>query len=109
MILDSTCLLDVYLKINEKNDEYKKFYEQFEECLKLGTHENFANDQDAIEQEWCDAWKLKDEMARTDVHLENKKEGWKDNYIITDERDTLEHRQLECKNESRHPKEARFT
>ena len=48
-------------------------------------------------------------MARTDVHFENKKEGRNDNYIITDERATLEHTQLESKNESRHPKEARLT
>ena len=48
-------------------------------------------------------------MARTDVHFENKKEDRNDNYIITDERATLEHRQLESKNESRHPKEARLT
>ena len=55
VILDSTCLLDVYLKINEKNDEYKKFYEQSAECLKLGNHENFTDDQDATEQQKCDA------------------------------------------------------
>ena len=30
----------------------------------------------------------KGEMARTDVHFENKKEGRNDNYIITD----VEHR-----------------
>ena len=55
VILDSMCLLDVYLKINEKNDEYKKFYEQSAECLKPGNHENFTDDQDATEQEKCDA------------------------------------------------------
>ena len=48
VILDSTCLLDVYLKINEKNDEYKKFYEQSAECLKPGNHENFTDDQDVL-------------------------------------------------------------
>ena len=94
--------------INEKNDEYKKLYEQIAECWKLETHENFADVQDATEQERCFAWKLKEVMAKTIAHLENKKEGQNDNYIITDERDTLEHQQHEGKNESRNPKEARL-
>ena len=42
-------------------------------------------------------------MARTDVHFENKKEGRNDNYIITDERATLEHRQLESKERVKAP------
>ena len=52
--MDSTCLLDGFQKFNEKNDENKKFYGQFAECLKPGTHEDFADDQDATEQKWCD-------------------------------------------------------
>ena len=34
----------------EEKDVYKKFYEQFAECSKPVTHENFVGDQDATEQ-----------------------------------------------------------
>ena len=50
----------------EKNVHYKKFYEQFTECLKIGFHENFAG---------CNALNL---------------EGQNDNYEITGKLDTLE-------------------
>ena len=36
-------------------------------------------------------------MARTGMHLENKMQGWDDNYIIIDERNVLVRRKIENK------------
>merc|ERR1712004_95531 len=35
--------LEMFAEIAEKKDDYKKFYEQFGKCLKLGIHEDSAN------------------------------------------------------------------
>merc|ERR1712217_54181 len=35
--------LEMFAEIAEKKDEYKKFYEQFGKCLKLGVHEDSTN------------------------------------------------------------------
>ena len=60
-------------EINEKNDEYKKFYEQIVECLKLGIHANFADDVDTIEHARCNALNPEDEVQIAGVH--RKQEG----------------------------------
>ena len=33
----------MFAEIAEKKDDYKKFYEQFGKCLKLGVHEDSTN------------------------------------------------------------------
>merc|ERR1712186_324397 len=35
--------LEMFAEIAEKEDDYKKFYEQFGKCLKLGVHEDSTN------------------------------------------------------------------
>merc|ERR1712031_104232 len=35
--------LEMFAEISEKKDDYKKFYEQFGKCLKLGIHEDSTN------------------------------------------------------------------
>ena len=35
--------LEMFQEIGEKKDDYKKFYEQFVKCLKLGIHEDSTN------------------------------------------------------------------
>merc|ERR1712166_1129941 len=35
--------LEMFTEIAEKKDDYKKFYEQFSKCLKLGIHEDSTN------------------------------------------------------------------
>merc|ERR1711979_41465 len=35
--------LEMFAEIAEKKDDYKKFYEQFGKCLKLGFHEDSTN------------------------------------------------------------------
>merc|ERR1711953_416029 len=35
--------LEMFAEIAEKKDDYKKFYEQFSKCLKLGIHEDSTN------------------------------------------------------------------
>ena len=35
--------LEMFAEIAEKKDDYKKFYEQFGKCLKLGVHEDSTN------------------------------------------------------------------
>ena len=42
-------LLDVYPKIAEKNDDYKKSYEQLAKCMEPGIHENFVEGLDTAE------------------------------------------------------------
>ena len=41
--------LEMFAEIAEKKDDCKKFYEQFGECLKLGSHENSSNRTEIIE------------------------------------------------------------
>ena len=40
--LECLCL-EMFAEIAEKKDDYKKFYEQFGKCLKLGVHEDSTN------------------------------------------------------------------
>ena len=85
-IFDLTCLLDVSPKTTVKNDDYKKFYGQFAECLKPGIHVNFADDVDTTEQARCNALNLEDEQIRSKEYIGNKMESQNDNYDITGER-----------------------
>ena len=40
--LEKKCL-EKFAEIAKKNDDYKKFYKQFGECLKPGIHEDYTN------------------------------------------------------------------
>ena len=37
------CLIDVLPGTTEKNDDYRKYYEQIGECMNPGVHENFVD------------------------------------------------------------------
>ena len=38
--------LEMFAETAEKKDDYKKFYEQFVECMRLGIYENSVDDFD---------------------------------------------------------------
>ena len=102
------CLLDVYPETAEKNDDYKKFYEQVAECMKPGAHENFDDGSDTAELVRFNTLKSEDEQNRSKKYIERKKEGQNYNYDITGEIIVPECLKFENKSEPKNHMEARF-
>merc|ERR1719189_1299078 len=77
--------LEMFAEIAEKKDDYKKFYEQFGKCLKLGVHEDSTNRTKVAELLRFHTSKSGDEMVSLKEYIDRMKEGQNDIYYITGE------------------------
>merc|ERR1711978_439727 len=74
-----------FAEIAEKKDDYKKFYEQFGKCLKLGVHEDSTNRMKVAELMRYHTSKSGDEQISLKEYVDRMKEGQNDIYYITGE------------------------
>merc|ERR1711877_103457 len=77
--------LEMFAEIAEKKDDYKKFYEQFGKCLKLGVHEDSTNRTKVAELMRYQTSKSGDEMISFKEYVDRMKEGQNDIFYITGE------------------------
>merc|ERR1712159_963357 len=77
--------LEMFNEIAEKKDDYKKFYEQFGKCLKLGVHEDSTNRTKVAELMRYQTSKSGDELISLKEYVDRMKEGQNDIYYITGE------------------------
>jgi len=77
--------LEMFAEIAEKKDDYKKFYEQFGKCLKLGIHEDSTNRTKVAELLRYNTSKSGDEQISFKEYVDRMKEGQNDIYYITGE------------------------
>jgi len=77
--------LEMFAEIAEKKDDYKKFYEQFGKCLKLGVHEDSTNRVKIAELLRYQTSKSGDESISFKEYVDRMKEGQNDIYYITGE------------------------
>merc|ERR1712136_618436 len=77
--------LEMFAEIAEKKDDYKKFYEQFGKCLKLGIHEDSTNRTKIAELLRFSTSKSDDELISLKEYVDRMKEGQNDIYYITGE------------------------
>merc|ERR1711894_751591 len=77
--------LEMFAEIVEKKDDYKKFYEQFGKCLKLGVHEDSTNRTKVAELLRFHSSKSGDESISLKEYVDRMKEGQNDIYYITGE------------------------
>merc|ERR1711993_89452 len=77
--------LEMFSEIAEKKDDYKKFYEQFGKCLKLGVHEDSTNRTKVAELLRYHSSKSGDEQISLKEYVDRMKEGQNDIYYITGE------------------------
>merc|ERR1712184_232616 len=77
--------LEMFAEIAEKKDDYKKLYEQFGKCLKLGVHEDSTNRTKVAELMRYQTSKSGDEMISFKEYVDRMKEGQNDIYYITGE------------------------
>merc|ERR1712194_634092 len=74
--------LEMFAEIAEKKDDYKKFYEQFGKCLKLGVHEDSTNRTKIAELLRWHTTKSGDEQISLKEYVDRMKEGQNDIYYI---------------------------
>merc|ERR1711876_18616 len=74
-----------FAEIAEKKDDYKKFYEQFGKCMKLGVHEDSTNRTKVAELMRYHSSKSGDELISLKEYVDRMKEGQNDIYYITGE------------------------
>ena len=67
--------LERFVGIAEKKDDYKKFYEQFGKCLKLGVHEDSTNRTKVAELLRFITSKSGDEQIPLKGYIDRMKEG----------------------------------
>merc|ERR1712110_1118106 len=77
--------LEMFQEMGEKKDDYKKFYEQFGKCLKLGVHEDSTNRTKVAELLRFHTPKSGDEQISLKEYVDRMKEGQNDIYYITGE------------------------
>jgi len=77
--------LEMFSEIAEKADDYKKFYEQFGKCLKLGVHEDSTNRTKVAELLRYQTSKSGDEQISFKEYVDRMKEGQNDIFYITGE------------------------
>merc|ERR1711877_2132 len=77
--------LEMFAEIAEKKDDYKKFYEQFGKCLKLGVHEDSTNRTKVAELLRFNTSKSGDEQISLKEYVDRMKEGQNDIFYITGE------------------------
>lgn len=77
--------LEMFTEIQENQEDYKKFYEQFSKNLKLGIHEDTANRQKLSELLRFHTSKSGEELISFKDYIARMKEGQKSIYYITGE------------------------
>merc|ERR1719473_526322 len=77
--------LEMFQEIAEKDDDYKKFYEQFSKNLKLGIHEDSTNRAKLAELLRYQTSKSGDDVISLKEYVDRMKEGQEDIYYITGE------------------------
>jgi len=77
--------LEMFAEISEKNDDFKKFYEQFGKNLKLGIHEDSTNRMKVAELLRFQTSKSGDDLISLKEYVDRMKEGQSDIYYITGE------------------------
>merc|ERR1712019_75666 len=77
--------LEMFAEIAEKADDYKKFWEQFGKCLKLGVHEDSTNRTKVAELLRFHTSKSGDELISLKEYVDRMKEGQNDIFYITGE------------------------
>jgi len=77
--------LEMFAEIAEKNDDYKKFYEQFSKNLKLGVHEDSTNRAKIADLMRYQTSKSGDEVVSLREYVDRVKEGQEAIYYITGE------------------------
>jgi len=77
--------LEMFAEIQENQEDYKKFYEQFSKNLKLGIHEDAANRTKVADLLRFHTSKSGEDMISFKDYVQRMKEGQKDIYYITGE------------------------
>ena len=77
--------LEMFAEISEKKDDYKKYHEQFVECMKLGIHVNSVDDFEIAELLRINTSKSGDEQISMKEYIDRMKEDQNDIYYITGE------------------------
>lgn len=77
--------LEMFTEIQENQEDYKKFYEQFSKNLKLGIHEDTANRTKLAELLRFHTSKSGEELISFKDYISRMKEGQKSIYYITGE------------------------
>merc|ERR1719319_1132181 len=77
--------IEMFNDLTENEDAYKKFYEQFGKCLKLGVHEDSTNRTKVAELMRYHTSKSGDEQISLKEYIDRMKEGQNDIYYITGE------------------------
>ena len=85
VILVKKCI-EMLAEIAEKKDDYKKSYEQFGKCFKLGIHEDSTNRAKKAELLRFNTSKSGDEQFSLKEYVDRLKEGQNDIFYITGER-----------------------
>ena len=77
--------LEMFADIQENQEDYKKFYEQFSKNLKLGIHEDSANRGKLADLLRFHTSKTGDDLISFKEYVQRMKEGQKDIFYITGE------------------------
>lgn len=77
--------LEMFAEIQENQEDYKKFYEQFSKNLKLGIHEDAANRTKIADLLRFHTSKSGEDQISFKEYVQRMKEGQKDIYYITGE------------------------
>jgi molecular chaperone HtpG len=77
--------LEMFAEIQENQEDYKKFYEQFSKNLKLGIHEDSANRGKLADLLRFHTSKSGEDLISFKDYVQRMKEGQKDIYYITGE------------------------
>ena len=77
--------LEMFAELQENQEDYKKFYEQFSKNLKLGIHEDSTNRQKLAELLRFHTSKSNEDQISLKEYVNRMKEGQKDIFYITGE------------------------
>lgn len=77
--------LEMFAEIQENQEDYKKFYEQFSKNLKLGIHEDSTNRTKIVELLRFHTSKSGEDQISLKEYIQRMKEGQKDIFYITGE------------------------
>ena len=77
--------LEMFAEIQENQEDYKKFYEQFSKNLKLGIHEDTANRTKLADLMRFHSTKSGEDQISFKDYIQRMKEGQKDIFYITGE------------------------